>query len=87
MAKAETRKGNGYLDGGVIGLHQGIQYQKKEAEALKSSNDVVTNRVFVLFESLRVLLGYFSHNGVGDYVASSSDKVDVGLAKEFIQRV
>jgi hypothetical protein len=57
------------------------------SNTLEASNYVVTNRIFVFLVSVRVLFGYFRHDGIGDYVASPSDIVGVGLAKEFIQRV
>ena len=80
-------EGNWYLDRGVICLHQGVKDQKKDPETLKVGNYVVTNRIFEFFIALRVLLRYFNHNRICDYVASSSDEVDVCLAEEFLQRV
>lgn len=80
-------EGNWYLDRGSVCLHQGVKDQKDNPETLKICNYVVTNRIFVRFIALRVLLRYFSHDRIGDYVASSSDEVDVCLAEEFLQRV
>jgi hypothetical protein len=83
----KTDEGNWYLDRGIVCLHQGVKDQKNDPETLEISNYVVTNRIFVFFIALRVLLRYFIHNRIRDYIASSSDEVDVGLAEEFLQRV
>jgi hypothetical protein len=56
-------------------------------KALERGYDVMTHRILVLSTAKRIFFGYFSHYGVGDYVASSRNKVNVGFVEEILQRV